>query len=101
MHVPSQMIILHTCSYTVNALKFRTLFEKIHVPIELVQLQLLPFFQGNFEYIYIYPLVSSIFRGQMISNEDFQFISKFDNATADMRQAMLQEQQNKHQVNKE
>ena len=35
----------------------------------------------------------------MISNEDFQFISKFDNATADMRQAMLQEQQNKHQVN--
>ena len=49
--------------------------------------------------MYIYPLVPSIFRGQMISNEDFQFISKFDNATADMRQAMLQEQQNKHQVN--
>ena len=34
----------------------------------------------------------------MISSEDFQFISKFDNATSDMRQALLQEQQNKHQV---
>ena len=38
------------------------------------------------------------FRGQMISNEDFQFISKFDNANADQRQAILTDSTMKMQV---
>lgn len=42
----------------------------------------------------------SYLQGQMISNEDFQFISKFDNATPEMRHDILQEQQNKHQFAK-
>lgn len=34
----------------------------------------------------------------MISNEDFQFISKFDNANAEQRQMMLTETAGKMQV---
>jgi len=34
----------------------------------------------------------------MISNEDFQFISKFDNANADQRQAILTDSTMKMQV---
>ena len=34
----------------------------------------------------------------MISNEDFNFVSKFDNASTDQRQQLLQEMTGKMQV---
>lgn len=42
----------------------------------------------------------SYLQGQMISNEDFQFISKFDNASAEQRMVLLREQQGKMQFAK-